>query len=133
MYNVLTVRMQIFANEIFHNRFVDFNGTRELVIKTAGALFTVDFGNLTKRMVHEQIVKNIKDPMIAEWLIPKFSTKTENNRIVASINMMGTLQKDFAYRVHFSCGLPSITLLGTANDWRLLRSKVNCLAIATGI
>ena len=118
------------ANEIFHNHFVDFNGTRELVIKTAGTLFTADFG---KRMMHEQIVKNIKDPTIAEWLIPKFSTKTENDRIVASINMMDTLQKDFAYRVHFSCGLASITLLGTANDWRLLRSKVNCLAIATGI
>ena len=42
-----------------YSRFVDFNGTRELVIETAGTLFTVDFGNLAKRMVDEQIVENI--------------------------------------------------------------------------
>ena len=65
--------------------------------------------------------------MIAEWLIPNFSTTTENNRIVASINIMATLQKYFRYKFQLFCGLPSITLLGTANDWRLLRSKVDRL------
>ena len=114
-------------SEELRSRFVDFNGTRELSIETVGTLFTVDFGNLAKRMVDEQIVKNIKDPTIAEWLIPKFSTTTENDRIVASINIMATLQNYFRYRFQLLCGLPSITLLGTANDWRLLRSKVDRL------
>ena len=49
--------------------------------------FTVDFGDLARRMVDEQIVKNIKDPSIAGWLIPKFTTTTENDHIVASTSM----------------------------------------------
>ena len=67
--------------EKLRDKFVDFKGKRELQIEAFGTLFTVDFGNLARRMVDEQIVKNIKDPSIADWLIPKFSTKTENDRI----------------------------------------------------
>ena len=96
-------------------------------ISTFGTLFTVDFGNLAKRMVNEQIVNNIKDPSIADWLIPKFSTTTENDRIVASVSMMATLQSYFEYKYSLLCGLPSITLLGSVDDWKLLRSKVDCL------
>ena len=40
----------------------------------------------------EQIVENIKDPSIADWLIPKFTTTTESDRVVASISMMASLQ-----------------------------------------
>ena len=75
----------------------------------------------------EQIVKNIKDPSIADWLIPKFSTTTENDRIVASVSVMATLQSYFEYKFCLLCGLPSITLLGSVNDWKLLRSKVDRL------
>ena len=107
--------------------FVNFKGKRQLEIKAFGTLFTVDFGNLARRMVDEQIVKNIKDPSIADWLIPKFTTTTENDRIVASISMMATLQSYFDYKICLECGLPSITLLGTVDDWKLLRSKVDRL------
>ena len=64
----------------------------------------------------EQIVKNIKDPSIADWLIPKFSTTTENDRIVASVTLMATLQSYFEYKYCLLCGLPSITLLGTVDE-----------------
>ena len=96
------------------DRFVDFEGKRQLEIKAFGTLFTVDFGKLAR--------KNIKDPSIADWLIPKFTTTTENDRIVASISMMATLQSYFVFKYCLSCGLPSITLLGTVDDWKLLRS-----------
>ena len=114
-------------SEKLRDRFVDFKGKHQLEIKALGTLFTVDFGNLARRMVDEQIVKNIKDPSIADWLIPKFTTTTENDRIVASISMMATLQSYFGYISCLECGLPSITLLGTVDDWKLLRSKVDRL------
>ena len=45
--------------------------SKYLEIKAYGTLFTVDFGKLARRMVDEQIVKNIKNyPSIADWLIP---------------------------------------------------------------
>ena len=114
-------------SEKLRDRFVDFKGKRQLVINALGTLFTVDFGKLARKMVDEQIVKNIKDPSIADWLIPKFSTTTENDRIVASISIMATLQSYFEYKFCLMCGLPSITLLGTIDDWKLLRSKVDRL------
>ena len=114
-------------SERLRDKFVDFKGERKLKVKAFGTLFTVDFGNITRRMVDEQIVKNIKDPSIADWLIPKFSTTTENDRIVASVSMMATLQSYFEYEIVLLCGLPSITLLGTINDWKLLRDKVDRL------
>ena len=114
-------------SEELRDRFVEFKGKRQLEIKAFGTLFTVDFGNLARRMVDEQIVKNIKDPSIADWLIPKFTTTTENDRIVASISMMATLQSYFESMCFTMCGLPSITLLGTVDDWKLLRSKVDRL------
>ena len=114
-------------SEKLHDKFVDFKGKRKLKIKVYETLFTVDFGNITRRMVDEQIVKNIKDPSIADWLIPKFSTTTENDRIVASVTMMATLLSYFEYATVLLCGLPSITLLGTINDWKSLRNKVDRL------
>ena len=114
-------------SEKLRDRFVEFEGKRQLEIKAFGTLFTVDFGRFARRMVDEQIVKNIKDPSIADWLIPKFTTTTENDRIVASISMMATLQGYFEYKCCLICGLPSITLLGTVDDWKLLRSKVDRL------
>jgi len=64
---------------------------KKLTIKALGTLYTIDFGHLAKRMVDEQIIKNIKDPTIAEWILPKFTTTTENDRVVASVTMMATL------------------------------------------
>ena len=114
-------------SEKLRDKLVDFKGKHQLVINALGTLFTIDFGKLAGRMVDEQLVKNIKDPSIADWLIPKFSTTTENDRIVASISMMATLQSYFEYKFCLLCGLPSITLLGTIDDWKLLRSKVDRL------
>ena len=113
--------------EALRGKFVDFQGKRELTIETVGSLYTVDFGDLAKRMVDEQIIKNIKDLSIAEWILPKFTTTTNNDRIVASVTMMATLKEYFQYRMRFMCGLPSVTLLGSVDDWKLLRQKVDRL------
>ena len=112
-------------SEELRSRFVNFEGKRKLTIETDEA--APDFGNLAKRMVDEQIVPNITDPTIAEWLIPNFSTTTENDRIVASVNIMAALQNYFEYKVLLLCGIPSITLLGSINDWKTLRTKVDRL------
>ena len=113
--------------EALRDKFVDFQGKRELTILTDGTLYTVDFGDLAKRMVDEQIIKNIKDPTIAEWILPKFTTTTNNDRIVASVTMMATLKEYFHYGFCCRCGLPSVTLLGTVDDWKLLHQRVDRL------
>ena len=98
--------------EALRDKFVDFERNKKLTIKALGTLYTVDFGDLAKGMVDEQIIKNIKDPTIAEWILPKFTTTTDNDRIVASVTMMATLKEYFEYEFGIVCGLPSVTLLG---------------------
>jgi hypothetical protein len=48
-------------------------------------------------MVDEQILKNIKDPSVVDWLLPGFTTTTPKDRIVASVSIMSALQKFFKY------------------------------------
>lgn len=72
-------------------------------------------------------MKNIKDPSIRDWVIPTFTTTTPTDRIVASISLMSTLQNFFEYKCCLECGIPSVTLLGTLDDWLMLSDKVNRL------
>lgn len=113
--------------EQLRDRFVNFEGKKGLEIVAGGTLFTADFGNMAKRMVDEQIIENIRDPSVAEWLLPAFTTTAETDRIVASVSIMATLQAYFDHKFLLLCGLPRVTLLGTPEDWRRLRAKVDRL------
>lgn len=113
--------------EALRDRVVDFEGQKQLVVKTVGTLFSADFGDMAARMVDEQIVKSIKDEELVEWLLPAFSTTTANDRIAASVSVMSSMQKYFKYKFELSCGVPSVTLLGNEEDWIALRSKFDGL------
>ncbi|KAK3368301.1 hypothetical protein B0H63DRAFT_488214 [Podospora didyma] len=81
----------------------------------------IDFGAFAKQMT-EVMQQKILDPSLREWILPNFSTTTDNDTVVASILMMGALQKYFTYTCGQLCGLPSVTLLGERDDWvKLLR------------
>jgi hypothetical protein len=44
--------------------------------------------------------------------------------VIASILMMGAMQTFFGYKVRICCGLPSVTLLGSKNDWQLILTRL---------
>jgi len=107
--------------------FVDFQGQKTLVVYMGGTLHTADYAAFANRMVDENITKNIKDPSVARWLIPDFSTTTAADRVAASVAVMSTLQAYFNYACCLCCGIPKVTLLGTPADWRDLRARVDRL------
>mmetsp|Transcript_36154 Transcript_36154/g.81830 ORF Transcript_36154/g.81830 Transcript_36154/m.81830 type:complete len:391 (-) Transcript_36154:188-1360(-) len=113
--------------EDLRDRFVDFQGKRTLVVHMAGTLHTADYAEFARRMVDENIVENIKDPSLVEWLLPAFSTTTVHDRVVAAVSVMSTLQSYFEFVCCLMCGIPKVTLLGTAEDWQALRGKVDKL------
>ncbi|CAK9050516.1 unnamed protein product [Durusdinium trenchii] len=112
--------------EALRERFVDFKGKKTLVIYMMGTLFTADFGNFALAMA-DKIAENIKDPEMANWLLPSFTTTTANDRIAASVTMMSTLQAYFEYVCCLMCGIPKVTLLGKVEDWLQLRAKIDRL------
>merc|ERR1712038_197054 len=113
--------------EALRDKFVDFDGKKELVIQAGGTLFTCDFGSFASRMVDEQISKNLKDASVTDWLLPNFSTTCDEDRIVSAVTIMSTLQAYFEYTCMLCCGIPTVTLEGTVEDWRLLRQKIDRL------
>jgi hypothetical protein len=113
------------AEELRH-LFVAHEGQKELVVEEVGTVDSVDFGALAERMTH-LIQENVIDPDLREWIIPDFSTTTNSDRVVASVLMMGMLQKFFTYKMMFYCGIPSVTLLGTKEDWMEIERRLSKL------
>ena len=71
---------------------------------------------LRKRSLGRLLEENVVDTGLREWIILDFSTTTRDDRVVAGVLMMGTLQKYFSYMFSIVCGIPSVTLLGTEED-----------------
>ena len=112
--------------DALRDRIVDFQGQKTLVIQMGGCLFSADFGSFALQMA-DKIAENIKDPELAKWIIPSFTTSTSNDRIAASVTLMSTLQAYFDYVCLLRCGIPKVTLLGTLEDWQQLRRKIDGL------
>lgn len=73
------------------------------------------------------IQDNVVDTELRQWMIPDFSTTTSHDKAVAAFGMMGAMQQYFNYTMICGCGLPSVTLLGTRQDWEMLASRANKL------
>lgn len=108
--------------EAVRDIFVEHEGQKELHVYDDDG--SRDFGEMAKKMTGV-IEGNTKDESFREWLMPDFSTSTDTDKVVASIIMMGTLQKYFSYTAHLSCGLPSVTLLGIKADWESILVRLD--------
>lgn len=69
------------------------------------------------------INENVKND-ICSWITPSFTTTTQLDKDVCNIILMNTLKKYFGYELEALCGLSSVTLEGTLDDWIALREKV---------
>ena len=69
----------------------------------------------------------LSDKALRPWILPNFTTTTELDAAVASAVMLSTFQGYFKYRATFSCGIPSVTLMGTRADWVSLLHRVEML------
>ena len=112
--------------EELRNQFVSHQGQKHLLLKAGGTRFSADYELLTKEMTG-LIQQNVLDPELRSWIMPAFSTTTKHDTAIASILMMGSMQKYFSYGIEFLCGLPSITLLGEKADWELILARLDKL------
>ncbi|KAI0973692.1 hypothetical protein F4678DRAFT_425556 [Xylaria arbuscula] len=86
----------------------------------------IDFGKVAEMFV-SVIQDNVVDEELRQWMMPDFSTTTNHDKAVAAFGIMGAMQKYFAYECRGGCGLPSVTLLGTRDDWEMLASRASKL------
>ncbi|MFI0405820.1 DUF4419 domain-containing protein [Actinomadura sp. 3N508] len=57
-----------------------------------------------------------------------FSTSTDVERVAGRIVLLDVYSPYFAVWLHVVCGIPAITLTGTVEDWRKIRSRVDTIA-----
>jgi hypothetical protein len=63
-----------------------------------------------------------------DFVVADFSTTGPIERTSSEIALLSAMQHYFEYQLSSSCGIPEITLLGEADDWRSIRRRVNALA-----
>ncbi len=66
---------------------------------------------------------------IHETLICDFNTSGPTERAVSQIVMMDIFKRYFHYRMVGICGIPTVTLEGSTDDWQRLRDKLEGLKI----
>ncbi|EFA78133.1 hypothetical protein PPL_08782 [Heterostelium album PN500] len=113
-------------SEQLREKLVDFQGKKELTVSANASLFSAPYDDMTLAMT-DLIAKNIKDPSIRDWSMPSFSTTTYNDRIVGAVCLMATMKNFFQFKYQLCCGLPSVTLLGSVEDWKSLKDKAQRL------
>ena len=128
--SILT-QFSMFVNgnsEHLRTQFVAHQGKKELIIDAGPQrIEDVDMGWFVQAMT-ELIQENVVDPQLRELIMPNFSTTIDDDKSVAAIVMMGTLQAYFDYGFEFGCGFPSVTLQGEKSDWEEILLKVQRLS-----
>jgi hypothetical protein len=76
-------------SEELRDIFVSHKGTKDLVVKQYGVTpWIADYGRFAADVTKE-IAKNIKDPELAPWAMPNFSTTTPDDRIATAVLLVG--------------------------------------------
>jgi hypothetical protein len=122
----ILVQFSFYVNnhaEKLRKYFVDHAGKKKLEIWQHG----FDFRDFCVQMA-DLIAQNVKDPALRDWILPSFSTTTDEDKVTASIIMMGTMQKYFAFFCGITCGIPSVTLLGERADWQEILERLPFLS-----
>lgn len=114
--------------EELRSHFVAHEGKKELVIVAppGATMETYDFGVFARQMTL-LIQENVVDPDLRDWMMPTFSTTKVDDRTVAAVLMMGSLQAYFSYTSMMICGIPSVTLLGEVGDYEDILQRLDKL------
>jgi hypothetical protein len=112
--------------EKMRDLFVSHQGKIELTSFGGGNIHSADYDNLIGQL-SDQIDKHTKGD-IRSWIECSFSTTTPHSKVVSKVVLMAAMKEFFTYKMSLMCGLPKVTLLGTANDWKEIRARLDKLA-----
>ncbi len=114
--------------EAFRDKFVDFDGKVDLTVLSELKLGSPGFDwTGTVDGFAAKIRENTKGD-IANTLTAEFTTTGTVERIASEVVLMGTTQAYFEFVViYWGCGIPSVTLTGTVQDWQSVLDRTNRL------
>lgn len=68
------------------------------------------------------------NPGLIRALTDRFSTTSETEHTAHGIAVMDSFSQFFDYTCYSICGIPTVTLLGTPDDWRAMRERFRVLS-----
>ena len=121
---------QAFSHEVHadpekvRDNFVDFDGKTDLIVQTEKRLYDPQFDwTGTVDGFAAQIDAGTKGNL-ARLLTADFSTTGTIERMASEIVLMETTKSFFEFiEMYLSCGIPSVTLTGTVQDWQNVADK----------
>lgn len=99
----------------------------EIQVGSSAPFAELDVAGLSQLFVVE-MKNHFTDPTVSDWLLPLFTTTTDNDLAINSMVMMATMKEYFKYVMVCGCGFPSVTLLGEASDWQMILERVERFA-----
>ncbi|KAJ3434592.1 hypothetical protein M0812_01710 [Anaeramoeba flamelloides] len=109
----------------FRNKFTDKKEKQEisiinprLFIGEKSSPWEEGFGQIS------EVLKKKLGEELYNLLVPEYSTTTPTITTTYQITLMDLVKSYYSFKMVFGCGIPSITLEGTLEDWQLIRSKV---------
>ena len=108
--------------EALRHIFVEHEGKKELIARIP----EYDLDEFCKILV--QLAKNnIKDPEYVDLMSTNYSTTTPLSNLVANTVIMNSLKEYFDYTMMCMCGISSVILTGTIEDWEQVRHKYHAV------
>lgn len=114
--------------EALRDRIVSHEGKMTLAVETQEDIYSpnVKWDEILDGF-DKQIAENTKGN-IADMMRADFSTTGKTERIASQITLMSSVKAYFDFEVLiFSCGIPSITIEGTPEDWQKVMEKTENL------
>ena len=106
---------------------VNHEGKKKLTVETNNLVMDqADWEEAISRFTSE--IDKYTNNDIATTLVADFSTTGINERIASEVTLMDVVKPYFDYEIVYAvCGIPSITLTGTPDDWRNVLKKTQAL------
>ena len=115
-------------SEEMREQLVSHSGKTELVVLSDKDLLS---GDADWQKLMADFTAQINDATkgdIAKTITADFTTTGITERITSQITLMETMKSYFDYVVHYiACGIPSVTLTGTPEDWQKVLEKTQQL------
>jgi len=110
-------------SEKMRHHFVNHEGKKE--IEVVRNMFTKGQWNPWENVFDEfgENIKNLTDSDIHALVCAKYSTTQPIHTAVYNVSLMATMKDYFTYVVSTKCGIPSITIKGTLDDWKTMRTR----------
>jgi Domain of unknown function (DUF4419) len=113
--------------EALRGRLVRHQGRKKLTVDYLGVPSTAEEWARVVGAFRGLVAELVGDGR-ARLLTCDFSTTTPEARVASEIVLMDVYAPYCDYEVRCICGIPEVTLLGTAEDWRAIRQRIDVIA-----